>query len=340
MGCRFVGLKEESIYGLTTATDPDWHHETISKSSAALNDEPVLTPNGSRMHKRARAGAMKPTASIESRVDLQRFGHYLKGFLDQYNYTDDTSGTSGKHIHEFYGGEVNKLPSFTAWMTFDVMMKKLVGMLVDELKLEVADEYLTCSTEWIYKDQTADPMDASQFDKILVEGDIPIMFYDVMLEIDDDVPPGVVSSFNMEGKNNHNVEKTLGLGSRRPQKRATAQKREITLSIVSSMEEETLSFIRQAEHGEDANTPSDCKLYKLPLKLDIAYCENPADKLTILFPECIFKAEYEGSEADEIEVTFNLTSMGNSEVELLDGSKVITDMYCVLYNDMPEIVPA
>ena len=47
--------------------------------------------------------------------------------------------------------------------------------------------------------------------------------------------------------------------------------------------------------------------------------------------------DYELSEADEIEVTFNLDAMGTGYATKLDGTRVLTDMYCRLVNDQPEI---
>ena len=331
MGLRVLGIKEESTYG-KPAVAPDWHQQA-TKLSAALNAEPVTKTGGSRMIKRARAGAIKPTSSFESDVDLKRIGHYMKAFLDNYKFTAGTK----TNTHEFWGGESTSLNSFTLWETFDVAEKTIVGALLDGLKLEVSDEFMTMAADWIYKDETMESIDANTYNQILIDGDIPLMFYDVSVELDDDVPPGIVSSFSFEGKNNLNQDKTIGLGSRMPQRKAAAQQREITLSIVSTLEKETLELIQKAEYGEAGTSPSECKLYKIPIRIIANVCENRADIMEIYFPECLFSVEYEASESDEIEVTFNLQTMGTGKATLKDGTSVMTDMYVQLINNQPEI---
>lgn len=333
MGIRVVGIKQEETYGVS-ASAPDFHQE-VSKASASLNTEPITKTGGSRMVKRARAGSKKPTSTIEGEVDLKRIGHYLKAFLDNYQFTN---GGTNPNTHEFWGGENNKLNSFTLWETFDVFEKTVVGALLDEFKMEVSDEYMTFTSDWIYKDESSEAINENEeYETKLIDGDYPLMFYDVSLELDEEAPPGIVSSFSFEGKNNLNVEKTIGLGSRGPQRKAAAQARELSLSLISTLEKETVELIQKAEYGEVGNSPSPCKLYKIPLKLICNVCEDTTDRLEIYFPACIFAVEYELSESEEIEVTFNLNAMGTGSAIKLDGNKITTDMYCRLVNDQGEI---
>lgn len=333
MGLRVLGLKEETRYGEAAVT-PDWHQD-VSKLSASPKSEPVTKAGGSRMIKRARAGVMKPELSMEGDVDLKRIGHYMKAFLGNYKFTD---GGSKANIHEFWGGENTKLPSFTGWATFDVMEKLITGLLVDSLKLEVSDEFMTMSVDGIYQTEKSDEIDSETYERVSVDGDIPVMFYDCSVKLGGEIPPGVNSSFTFEGKNNHNVDKTIGLGSRFPQRKAASQQREITLSLVSTLEKETLPMIQAAEYGEVGESPSKCKLYKIPLELFVQICEAMDDTLTVTFPEALFSVEYEESESDEIEVTFNLQTLGTSQITLNDGTtRVTTDMYVKLENDQPEI---
>ena len=333
MGIRVVGIKEEARYGVAESA-PDFHQE-VSKAKASLNSTPNTKSSGSRMKKKARAGVYKPTANIEGEVDLKRIGHYLKAFLDNYYFTD---GGSNPNVHEFWGGENNKLSSFTLWVTFDIFEKTIVGSLLDNFKMEVSDEYMKFTADFVYKTETSDEIDDMEDYAVkLIDGDWALMFYDVSVEIDESAPPGIVSSFSFEGKNNINVDKTIGLGSRGPQRKASAQGRDIAISFVSTLERETLELIQKAEYGEVGNEPSECKLCKIPLKLICNVCEDTTDRLEITFPECIFAVDYELSEADEIEVTFNLDAMGTGYATKLDGTRVLTDMYCRLVNDQPEI---
>lgn len=338
MVLRVVGLKEEDQYGkVDEPFTPDWH-KYISKSSFALNDEPILFGDGSRMNNTARPGIIKPTGTVESKVDLKTIGHLFRAFLDQYEFSEDTE--NGVNIHEFWGAESSGLASFTGIATFDEFAKIVYGMMLNSLKLEVSDEAMTSSEEWIYKTQKTINVDESSFEILTNNDAIPIMFYDVGVEIDGADAPGIVTSFNFEGKNNLNVDKTVGLNSRAPQIKARAQKRELTVSLVSTLRPETVELIKKAEHGEAKDTPSECKIYKMDLKVIIAACENAKDKCEITFPKCVVKVDYEGSESDEIETTFNLTGLGTGSVTKADGTSITTDMYVKLVNDVDEVTPS
>lgn len=336
MANRVLGLKEETTYGTASDNVPDWHQE-VSKAKATPNTKPMTYSGGSRSVKKAKAGVMKPEASYDMKCDLKRIGHYMKAFLGNYVFT---AGGNNTNIHEFWGGENTELPSFTGWSTFDIVMKKLVGMLCDSLKLEVGDEFMDGSVEWKYQNETRILEVPEPADQKMIPDDTLIAFYDIAILLDSATPPGIVSKFSFEGKNNLNIDKTIGLGSRKPQTKAKAQKREVTLSIESTLVQETLDLIAKAEYGEVADSPSECKLYKLPLKLTIHFCEDATDSMEILFPECIFSVDYEASDADEIDVKFELQTMATKKVTLADGTtEVVTDMYVKLQNNQPKIQP-
>lgn len=340
MVLRVFGLKEENKYGEEIPTNgitPDWH-KRVNKGSFKLNDEAITFGDGSRMNQSARPGGAKPSGSIEGKVDLKRIGHTLKAFLDQYKFTP-AEEEGGLNTHEFWGSESSDLHSFQGVCTFDEFEKRVTGLLLDSLKLEVSDEAMTMTEDWIYKNQEIKKINQSTYDVRDVSGAIPVMFYDVLVELDGDTPPGVCSNFTFEGKNNLNMDKVMGLGSRFPQAKPQAQKRELTQSIVSTLRASTLDFIKKAEHGDNTDTPSNCLVAKLSIKLIINICGNSDEKLEILFPDCLMNVEYEASESDEIETTFNLSSLGSGEATKNDGTKVFTDMYCKLVTDVGEITP-
>lgn len=339
MVLRLFGIKEEATYGEEiTATDkPDWHNR-VSKNAVKLGDEPFIITSGSRMDHKVRPGVMNPTAEIESDVDLKRIGHLFKAFMDNYVFTAGT-GSDG-NIHEFYGGECSTLSSFKGWATFDLFEKWIRGLVMDSLKLEVSNEQMSCTHSWVYMNEKMNKITENEYEYRDVEGAIPLMFYDVSLEMAGAPVPGIATSFSFEGNNNLNVDGTIGLGSRWPQRRASAQKREIKLSLVSYLARETIDLINKAEYGELADVPSDCKIFTTDLVVRVAICEDPNDTLEIRFPKCHVAVEYESSEADEIEVTFNLQTLGSGEVTLENGDSVTTDMYVKLVNNVDEISPS
>ena len=341
---RGFGLEIESTYGemvSKSAFDPDFWNQAESVEFA-LNDEPVTKSGGSRMNKRARAGIMKPTGSTEADADLQQLAWYFRGYLDNYKYTAGASSAT-VHTHEFWGGEGKELTSFRGIAVYDMLKKYLYGLLEDKLSLEVSDEGMSVSADWIYKTEKAGIIGSSgeTFTRpdALTNEEIFIMFYDVSLKLNNQALDGVSTSFSFEGNNNHDVDSTIGLGSRYPQKRALAGKRENELSITTTLTADTVRSILNAQYGEvNALEPSSCKLLQLPLEVNVAHCENAQISCKILFPKCTVRVEYNMSGVDIIEATLSLDTLGSGKVTLADNkTEVETDMYVKLVNNQEEI---
>jgi len=341
---RGFGIEIEGTYGDTTVTkanfEPDWWSEAESVDFK-LNDDPVVKSGVSRMNKRARAGISKPTGNTQAEADLQRLGHYFLGFLDNYVYTAGGT-TSAPKTHEFYGGEGKELPSFRGIAVYDMLKKYFYGLIIDQLKLECSDDSLSVEADWIYKTEAAGIIGSSgetftRPDDL--DNDYFIMFYDITLKLNGSALDGVSTSFTFEGNNNHNVDSTIGFGSRAPQIRAPAGKREINLELQTTLTSDTVRSILNAEYGEvNALAPSSCKILQMPLEVNVALCENANISCKILFPMCTVKAEYDMSGADDIETTLTLQTLGTGEVTLNDGTtKVNTDMYVKLVNNQPEL---
>ena len=341
---RGFGIELEESYGNAVAKssfDPDWWNRADSVDFK-LNDEPVTRSGGSRMNKRARAGVMKPTGSTSADADLQQLAWYFRGFLDNYVYTSGGSSAT-VHTHEFYGGEGKELPSFRGIAVYDMLKKYLYGMLIDGLKLEVSNEGMTVGADWIYKTEAAGIIGSNsetftEPDELTNQG-IFIMFYDVSLKLNNAAMSGVSTALTYEGKNNHNVDKSIGLGSRYPQKRAQAGKRENNLTITTTLTSDTVRNILNAQYGEvNALEPSSCKLLQLPLEINIAHCENANISCKILFPKCNVRVEYSMSGVDAIDATLSLDTLGTDTVTLADTTtQVTTDMYVKLVNNQEEL---
>lgn len=338
---RGFGIEIEETYGdpvAKSAFEPDWWSEADTVDFK-LNDEPVTKSGVSRMNKRARAGVIKPTGNTKADADLQRLTYYFYGFLDNYVYTAGTS--SNPNVHEFYGGENKELPSFRGLAIFDMLKKYIYGMLQDGLKLECSDDSLSVEADWIYKTEKAGIIGQAgeTFERPDdLENDLFIMFYDISLKLNNAALDGVSTSFSLDGKNNHNVDSTIGFGSRTPQVRAPAGKREIDLELKTTLTSDTVRSILDAEYGEvGALEPSSCKILKVPLEVNIALCEVSGIACKILFPECTLKAEYDMSGSDNIEVTLSLATLGSGTVTLDNDEEVTTDMYVKLTNNLGKL---
>lgn len=342
---RGFGIEVEKRYGslngggteiATSSFDPDWwnHAESVDFK---LNDTPVTRSGSSRMNKRARAGIMKPTGSTSADADLQQLAWYFYGFLDNYVYTAGGSGAT-EHTHEFYGGEGKELPSFRGIAMFDMLKKYLRGMVIDELKLDVSTENMTVGAEWIYKTESAAINEAFTEPDELTNEQIFIMFYDVSLKLNNAALDGVSTAFSFSGKNNHDVDKSIGLGSRYPQKRPLAGKRENDISITTTLTSDTARSILDAQYGEvSATSPSSCKLLQLPLEVNVAHCEDADISMKIVFPKCNVRVEYAMSGADTVEATLSLDTLGSGTVTLVNNTEVLTDMYVKVVNNQTKI---
>jgi hypothetical protein len=347
---RGFGIEVEDSYGeivQKSAFAPDWWSDADSVSFK-LGDEPVTKSGTSRMNKRARAGILKPTGSTQADADLEKLAWYFLGFLDNYVYT---AGEDEVNTHEYYGGEGKNLPSFRGIAVYDMLKKYIYGMLIDGLKLEASNDSVSVSADWIYKTEKAGIIGSSgetftRPDEL--DEEIFLMFYDITLYLgttvvsSETVPKlldGVATAMSYEGKNNFDVDKTIGFGSRGPQKTAQAGKRENSISVTTTLTADTIRSILDAEYGQvGALEPSACKILQQPFQIDIALCEDSDIGCTILFPKCTLRVEYDMSGADAVEVTMTLDTLGSGEVTLADGeTEVTTDMYVKLVNYQEKI---
>jgi len=349
---RGFGIEVEDTYGemvSKSAFDLDWWSDADSVSFK-LGDEPVTKSGTSRMNKKARAGILKPTGSTSADADLEKLAWYFFGFLDNYVYTAGGTGVD-VNTHEFFGGEGKNLPSFRGIAVYDMLKKYIYGMLIDGLKLECSNDSVNVSADWIYKTEKAGIIgQASESftrpDEL--DEEIFLMFYDITLYLGTTLSNGVTSpklldgvatALSYEGKNNFNVDKTIGFGSRGPQKTAQAERRENSISVTTTLTADTVRSILDAEYGEvNALEPSSCKLLQLPFEIDIALCEDSDISCKILFPKCTLRVEYDMSGADAVEVTISLDTLGSDKVTLEDGeTEVTTDMYVQLVNYQEKI---
>lgn len=346
---RGFGLELEETYAeavAKSAFEPDFWSEADSVDFK-LNDDAVTKSGTSRMDKRARAGIMKPTGSTQLDADLEKMAWFFRLFLDNYECTEGDTPASGHlqtYIHEFWGGEGKELASARIKAVYDMLVKYIYGAMEEGLSIEVSDDSVSLSNDWIYSTEKADIIgqNGATFERPdELEENIFLMFYDVSLKLNNKAIDGVSTAFSYEGKNNFDVDGTIGLGSRYPQSKALAGKRENTLSITTTLTSDTVRSILDAEYGEvNALEPSSCKLLQIPLEVDIALCEDSDISCQILFPKCTLNVEYDMSGADKIEVTMNLATLGSGSVTLEDGTtEVNTDMYINLVNYQEEIAP-
>lgn len=343
---RGFGLEPETTYGETVAKsayDLDWFVEA-DQNRFSMNRPPVRKRGSSRMNKKARAGISKPSGDTEHDVDLQRIGHYFLGYLDNYVYT---AGSGSVHTHEFYGGEGKELQSFRAITMQDSLKKYLTGLLINTLGLEVSDDSMTVTANWVYKDEKAGIIGVDEGEEFIrpdeLDDDLFIMFYDILVKLNNKTllgDNGIVTSLNFSGNNNLAQDDSIGFGAMRPQARALAGDRDNNIALVMSLTSNILDDILAMEYGEvGARELNNCKIMNVPLELNIALCEYANQSLKILFPNCTVDVTYDGSGTEVIKANLSLDSLGADTVTLADGTtEVVTDMYVKLVNKQEALI--
>ena len=368
---RGFGLEIEQNYGDTTVAVDDFDLDFWNQADSVdfkLNDDLVTKSGSSRMNKRVRPGYLKPTGSTSADADLQQLAWYFLGYLDNYKHT---AGQNDLHIHEYWGGECKQLTSFRGLAVYDMLKQYIYGMLLDKLKLEVGSEGMTVGADWVYSTEESriigntynGTVETFEQPDELVNEDIFIMPYDLDIVLNSKplthdilsntnvasksltykasataLEYGVCTDFSFDGSNNHDVDKTMGLGSRAPQKRANAQKRENGLGLTASLTEETVRSILDAKYGQvGAVKPTSCKILRIPFELIISHCENPNLRCNIVFPQCTLRVEFSLSGADAVEVALSLDTLGTGTANLADNTEVETDIYVRLVNNQPEL---
>jgi len=338
---RVVGLVEEDEYGVAPVVGaPDFHIE-VTDSSIPIEGDPLKFESGlSRDLTLVRQGRYQPKPKFGGAVDLKTIGHFLKGALGSYVFTEgDRPGET--NIHEFYGGNNMLLPSYTVYGHFDLFIKEVTGFLIQSLSMEVSNEWMKLSVKGLASvDSKTDGVPEPTALKLLT-GLIPLAFYDISLEFDDEIPPGIVSSLKWEINNDIKSDDATGIGSRYLLRKPPAGKRGNKLEMEVSLEPETLKYIEMFEYGEEgANSPQDCIMTTVPLSIVLQACENPDEKLTINFPDNLCKVEYSASGTDAIKLKISMDSLATTQILLNDGiTSVLSAVVCTLENYVPELKP-
>ena len=182
------------------------------------------------------------------------------------------------------GGEHKLLKSVRGVSVNDELVFYLFGLLVDSMKLEVSSEDMTLGADFIYKTELADILDDENDYERVEEliNDLFIMFYDVSLKLNTADPDGIQTSVTFEGSNNHDVDKTIGFGARHPQGQAKANKRENSISIVTTLTQETVRAILDARYGKvNVLEPTKCQILQVFDKTREDVAEIIAASLTV-----------------------------------------------------------
>ena len=343
---RGFGIEVEDTYAEAVNKSDfelDWFVEAET-NNFSMNGEPITKSGSSRMNKRARAGVLKPTGQTEMDADLQRIGHLLYGYLGNYEYTA-ASGTGTINTHEFWGEENKQLPSFRGISMKDFVKKYLFGLLVESLKLEVSDDSLKVSNDWIYKTEKVDIIgeNSAEWERPEdLDDDLFVMFYDIIVKLNNKNllgDNGIVNSFSFEGKNNHDQDGSVGLGAREPQARATSDKRDNKISLALMLTKSIIHDILAMEYGAvNAMEMDSCKILNVPLEVNVSLCEYSSQSLKILFPKCTVAVAYDGNGAEAIKANLTLVTLGSDTVTLEDETtEVVTDMYVCLKNKQAKI---
>lgn len=345
MVLRVLGFEEESEYrNINNCTDFNSinvpYHLMMEKIDFKWNRENITSSSGSTMVHTVKPGLAKPEGETEGNVGLESIGFYLKAALGNYvHHAPEQSGDC--HIHEFYGGKRSKLPSYSFLSTKDIYELMTYGAVLDEFKLEGGDDFFTHSEKWWYSYQKRREIDEDEYDENILEEE-PVMPYEAEIKFGNEVPPGVLTDFSLELKNNLNTDKTNGLGAYTPIRKPGVQNREVTLKCNTVLEEETYDLVTKAEYGDLVklsgwHIPTKCKVFSQPVEFTLRHCEKQDEYLKVVFPDVLFTCSDPASGSDEIEVEMEMMPTGRKTITPLSGTARKTDMYAVLSNNQSEL---
>ncbi len=139
---RYLRIAEEADYGVTPGS-PDWKDFDIASAdlsgpSDQVNQYPTVATRRPRFYG---PGIYTIGGSFALPVDDKLFGHILLGVMGEV--TSSEIGDSGFYEHEFTTAE--DLLSYTLAVGKDEFEHRFLGVLFNELTLELTDRFLVAS---------------------------------------------------------------------------------------------------------------------------------------------------------------------------------------------------
>lgn len=323
---RYAGLAEEPSYAeLADAVQ----HLDIASASLDVPSEPRMIWDGGlgRSRRTPRPGYYSPSGDLAFAADVHSIHRPLKWALGGYLFTAD-GGDNSLNLHEAYGSEDVLLPSFTARVGKDVFEHVFGGCVVNQLQLEVSDEFAVVTVGvQARRDSKAD---LKAVPDLLLPAAYPLSFVDTKIELAGSDRSAKVRSLSMTLANNLAVDQGRGMGSRFPNE-IPAGGRDVDLQLGVKFEdtEHLETFWGDADGASDAGAG----MVELVVTLDA----GDDGKVELRFPSIQFsQPQQQPSGRQEIEQTLAAEAFAD-EVELSDNTTVNTELLASIHNDKDEV---
>ena len=318
---RYVGIGKETTFG--GAVDGTIFLDPSSCSlDSPQNPEIVVEGGMGRMAARKRPGFYACSGGVTYPVDINSMGYLMRGALDQYAFTaGDPNNT-----HEFYGGNLNVLPSWTYRLGKDVHEQYFTGCMINSLKLSVSDNLATASVDLLgRRDYSTTLKDYSQFADLIPTA-YPLAFYDVTATVNDVDSSAICRSAEISINNNLGKDSGRGLGSMHPATfKAGTRLVEITMELqFDDLKHQTLFWGSADGPSCDGST-----LFPLCLEFD----GGTDGEMEMSMPNCMMNSiTTQPSGREVLYQSVICTALMAEDVALADASTVNTDILVTLLN--------
>jgi len=325
---RYAAFVEEDSYGIDNPTgkDVEFHVDKTSSSLDTPSDTEMIYGGGFRRDPYLHApGFYAPTGNVAFAANIKTLTFFLRWALGDYNY-EENYGENGMDLHECWGSESVKLPSFITKLGKDKFEHVFNGCVLNSLQLQVEGEFLVVTADIVAK---KDHHDDIKEDNYSFYEDIPLLtFHHTSVEITDmrngnSVESDEIKNLTLEINNNVSADDGRALGDRHPV-RLLAGEREVTADM--NLFYDDVKVVREFWGADDG--PSLAGTGEFKVEITISHHddnENENANATITLPKCIFTSvDVQPSGRDKLEPSVTARAFTEEDYDGLEKGNVTT----------------
>ncbi len=328
---------------LTDAPPAAGTYYNISASSLDVPGDTDITVDTAfgRATSEIEPGYYAPSGNVSYPANLVNILEVLKGVLGGYAFTAGTVNTP--NTHEFWGSDTRLLSSWVGRLGKDNFEHGFQGLVMESMSCEVAEALTNISWEMSGQKDFKAPEGLQS--KSAVRAKLPkerkIPFHQVTLTIDGVLQKRKAKGISWNVSNGTDAGAGQYLGSRYPG-RIPANARSTSAS--TTLDFSDLSAIERVWGGPSG--PTALGGAEFPCQIDyaggksVAFPTSPPLSMTVKLPRVNYSSvETTASGREEISQPISINARTGT-VLLLDGTTTVeTDIYVVVYNYEPMILP-
>lgn len=278
---RYLKIAEEKEFAKKASEDDRFTLDPESAEIDPEDDDKLIYEGMSGLDRLVEPGPYSTDGDIETVFDKEITPWFFKWALGGYEKDGDT--------HKFYPDRKPTMTSFTAWIGKDIMEHVFLGNVIEELELEVEDEWAELTVSVLgAKDEKDDLDEDIKYD----EGSV-FASHAVEVERGDNDMTADVDSLTLTIETGAEVEDAIGPGSRFPQKAYTGEmKVELEMELGFTHKDELVKY------WGDKDGPSKNEVEDFDLTIHIG------DDIDIIIPRAVYtQAEQPAEGRDHITQT-------------------------------------